>query len=151
MRPRDIALIAAFMVVVGLILAGAVLAPIIKEAREKPDLAKMRAYRMSLYTDEQLLQMHASAIKESEQQMRLAKGADRAFWEKRRSEERDCESNPAAKLRDPDHCGMPIVSGSNLDLVQSADALFEERVMGMCFIADSVREAKRYKCLPAQP
>jgi hypothetical protein len=99
MRPRDIVSIVAVAAVIGLGLVGAVLAPMIQESYERPDPAKMRAYRMSLFTDEQLLQMHARSIKESEEQRRQVEEADKESAAKRVQEARDCEANPAAKLR----------------------------------------------------
>lgn len=118
MRRRDIVSVVAVAVVIGLGIAGAVFAPMIQESYERPDPAKMRAYRMSLFTDEQLLQMHARSIKESEEQKRQAAEADKEYLAKRAQEERDCEANPAAKLRDPNHCFKPLPLGSGLDLVE---------------------------------
>lgn len=150
MRSSSIVSIVAVAAVIGLGCAGLMLAPMIQESYERPDPAKMRAYRMSLFTDEQLLQMKARSIKESEDQKRQTDEADKASAAKRTQETRDCEANPAAKLRDPDHCfkPLPLVSSSGLDLVQSPDAIFEEHVMGICAMVESVREARQHRCLP---
>jgi hypothetical protein len=152
MRRRDVILVAAGATALALLCAGVVLAPIIAESYERPDPAKIRAYRMSLLTDAQVLELHARAMEESAKQKRLADEQDKAFWAERSRAYAECESNPATKLRDPDHCSKPIplemLSAGHQSLVETPDALFEGYVMGICSMADSVREAKRYRCLP---
>lgn len=144
--------IAAFAAVLVLGCAAAALAPIIQESYEKPDLAKMRAYRMSVLTDAEVLELHARAVADSAKQKQWADEQDEAFWADRNRAITGCESNPAIKLRDPNHCSPPIpigmMSGSNQALVEPADALFEEYVMGICSMVKSVREARHYRCLP---
>jgi hypothetical protein len=65
MRERAVILIAVFAVLLVLICVGASMVPTVEESYEKPDLARMRAHRMSLLTDAQVLELHASAINES--------------------------------------------------------------------------------------
>lgn len=152
MQRRDAILIAAFVAVLVLVCAGAVLWPIIAESYEQPDPAKMRAYRMSLITDAQVLELHARAVADSAKQKQWADEQDKAYWAERNQASADCEANPAAKPRDPDHCFKPIplgmMDGGNQALVELADALFEDYVMGMCAMVKSVREARHYRCLP---
>jgi hypothetical protein len=152
MGRREVILTAAFAAVLVFICAGAALAPIIAEGYEKPDPAKMRAYRMSLLTDAQVLELHARAVDESAKQKKFADEQDKAFWAERNQSYADCESNPAAKLRDPDHCNSPIplgmMYGGNQSLVEPPDALFEDYVMGICSMIHSVREARHSRCLP---
>lgn len=139
-------------ILVALTCAGAVLWPIIVESYEKPDWAKMRAYRMSRLTDAQLLELHKRAIEESANQKTIADDQDKTFWAERSKASAECEANPATKLRDPDHCNPPIplgmLSGGNQVFVVSPGDLFEQYVMGSCLMVRSVREARKYNCLP---
>ena len=64
MRSREAISIAAFAVVLVVGCVAAALAPFIQESYERPDPAKMRAYRMSLLTDPQVLELHARAVRE---------------------------------------------------------------------------------------
>lgn len=149
---RDVISIALTAAMLMVICAGAAFAPVIAESYEKADPAKMRAYRMSLLTDAQLLELHARAVAESAKQQKMAEQQDRAFWAERNQAYAECQANPAAKLRDPDHCNRPIplgmMSGGNQSLVEPPDALFEDYVMGICAMVHSVREARQYRCLP---
>jgi hypothetical protein len=152
MGRREIISLAALAAVLVLGIAGLMLAPIVKESYEAPDPAKIRAYRLSLLTDAQVLDLHARAVAESAKQAKIAEEQDRAYWTERNQAYADCEANPAAKLRDPDHCNRPIplgmMGGGYRALVEPPDALFEEYVLGICSIVHSVREARRYRCLP---
>jgi hypothetical protein len=69
MRPRNIVSTAAGIMALGLGCAGLVLVALM-ERYDPPDPAKMRAYRMSLFTEEQLIQIKARSIEESEEQKR---------------------------------------------------------------------------------
>jgi hypothetical protein len=113
---------------------------------------KMRAYRMSFLTDAQVLELHDRAVAESVKERKIADEQDKAYWAERNRAYADCESNPSAKLRDPDHCNQPIplgmMDGGNQSLVEPPDALFEDYVMGICAMVHSVREARRFQCLP---
>src|ERR1700731_2078180 len=126
---REVISIAAFAAVLALGCTAAALAPTIKESYEKPDPARMRAYRMNLLTDAQVLELHARAAADSAKRKQWADEQDKAFWRDRSRAITECESNPATKLRDPDHCAPPIpigmMSGGNQVYVESADTLFE--------------------------
>jgi len=152
MGRREVISIAAFAAVLVLGCTAAALAPIIQESYEKPDLAKMRAYRMSLLTDAQVLELHARAVADSAKQKQWADEQDKAFWADRNRAITECESNPANKLRDPIHCSPPIpiemMYAGNQALVEPVSALFEDYVMGICSTVKNVREARHYRCLP---
>ena len=152
MRRRDAILIVTLAAMPVLVCAGVVTWPIIAESYEKPDPAKMRAYRLSLLTDAQVLGLHDRAIAESAKQEQWAEQQDKSFWADRQRAMDECESNPAVKLRDPDHCFRPIplgmMDGGNKTLVEPPDALFEQYAMGICSMVHSVREARQSRCLP---
>jgi hypothetical protein len=152
MQRRETILIAALVAVLVLVCVGAALSPMIAESYEKPDPARMRAYRMSLLTDAQVLELHARAVAESAKQKKIADERDREYWAERNQANADCEASPAAKLRDPDHCNRPIplgmMDGGNQALVEPPNSLFEDYVMGICAMVHSVREARQYRCLP---
>jgi hypothetical protein len=152
MERREVLLIAPFVGVLVLGCTAAALAPIIKDSYEKHDPARMRAYRMSLLTDAQVLELHARAITDSAKQKQWADEQDKVFWRDRSRAIAECESNPATKLRDPNHCSPPIpfgmMSGGNQALVEPADDVFEGYVMGVCPMVKSVREARQHRCLP---
>jgi hypothetical protein len=97
-------------------------------------------------------ELHSSAVTDSSKRKKWADEQDKAFWAERNKTYTDCEANPAAKLRDPDHCNRPIplgmMSGGNQAMVKPPDALFEDYVLGICVIMLSVREARRSGCLP---
>ena len=150
MGRRKVISIAALAAV--FLVAALVLAPILKESYETPDLGKMRAYRLSLLTDTQVLQLHTRAVADSAKQEQWAQQQDKSFWTGRQRAMDECEANPAAKLRDPDHCFPPIplgmMDGGNMALVEPPDTLFEEYVMGICSMVQSVRDARQHGCLP---
>jgi hypothetical protein len=147
MRSREAFSIAAFAVVLVLGCVAAALAPFIKESYEKPDPAKMRAYRMSLLTDAQVLELHARAVREVDRRREQKIEAEKVSNAEQERKWRECEANPVAKLRDPQHCTIPEhFSDPGFD--ESVEQVFEDYVMDFCEMVGSVREAKEHKCLP---
>lgn len=128
-------------------------APSAKEMSRAPDSRQMRAYRVSKLSDARLIELRQQAELDFEKEKeRLAEDA-RGFWAERASKQRACESDPAAKLRDPDACNQPLPLeyeriGKPLPGSETAAAFFEDRVMGSCAFMKTVGEAKRAGCLP---
>jgi len=133
-----------------LIVGSALFGQTIAESFEKPDYAKMRAYRMSLLTDAQVVALHDRAVADHEKHKQIAADQDAEFWTNYNRAVAECDANPAAKLRDNCHIPMTdgMLSGGNQAQVETVDALFESYVMGFCDMVDSVREAKQHRCLP---
>jgi hypothetical protein len=136
-----------------LVAGAAVYGPKIQDLSEKPDRAKMRAYRMSQLTDDQVLELHKRAEDDSELQRRSDKEADEASRRQRNEEMSKCEADPVQKLRSPTHCmgQMPLFAGSYEELSEPAEQLFEDYVMGSCEWVTNVFEAKQRHCLPDVP
>jgi len=113
----------------------------------------MRAYRLSRMTDEQVIQLHQDSVREFEEHKRQQAEAGKKFWADREERRRACESNPAAKLRDPNHCFefLPLTIediGKPLMGWETPDKFFENSLTEFCQLADSVHKAKRIGCLP---
>jgi hypothetical protein len=122
---------------------------------EPPDPARMRAYRMSLVIDTELAELRARAVEEAEKQKEWADEQDAAFWADRNRMIRECEANPASKLRDPARCSRSIplgmLFGGFKEVVDSPATILDGYLMDLCLAAETVREARRYRCLPPAP
>jgi hypothetical protein len=130
-----------------------VLKPMIQERTQAPESYKMRAYVLSRLSDQQVIDLHEKAARDFEEHKRKQAEEGKQFWEGLRQQQVACESNPAAKLRDPNHCLMPLPLGYE-DVGkpsygwETADKFFEAYVMGRCIYASTVHEAKSLGCLP---
>lgn len=128
-------------------------APYFRDAYEKPDHAKMRAYRISRFDDNRLIELKEQSGREFQQHKEAMAEDGRKYWRERQERAAACEANPAAKLRDPDHCYEPLPFsfediGKPAMGWESPEQFFEDHIMGVCELADSVRDAKRRGCLP---
>jgi hypothetical protein len=128
-------------------------APSTKEMLQTADRRQMRAYRVSKLTDVQLLQFQQRAERDFEKEKeRLSEDAKR-FWAKRAEKQQACESNPVAKLRDPDACNQPLpIEHERIGKPQpgweTPEAFLENQIMGDCAFMRTVGEAKHAGCLP---
>lgn len=117
----------------------------------EPDLRSMRAYRVSLMSDEQIRRIHAEAAadairyKAMDQDMR-----EKAIKEVAASSQR-C-SDLVYRERNSAECnrGTPIgLMFADSRLTPSADQLFEEAILGICRFVHSKQDARLNKCLPS--
>jgi len=135
----------------------------------KPDYNTMRKYRLSTLTEDQLRalivharkQRAAALAQESESAEKArenSKKEDKDFDERYRAweiESAQCHSDEVFKLKHEDLCNNPpgrshtgwrmSLSGSD---VASEEQYIEWEIMFWCDLANTVRDARRYGCLP---
>jgi hypothetical protein len=135
-------------------LVGLFFAPSIEDSFRVPDRQQMRAYRISRLSDQQLISLHEKSVQDFEQHKQLQAEDGKKYWTERAQRQQACESNPAAKLRDPRGCYEPLpieyeAIGKPLVGWESPEKFFEDKIMGVCPVMKSVREAKQAGCLPS--
>ena len=112
--------------------------------RRPSDLVAMRQYRISLLTDDEIRKMHADAEHEFQKIQRDAVDEDKAFW--RQYSPARTQSDVAYRMRHSDECRMPLTWQSNgkpLDQ-RSIEQIFEAKMLGICNLAFTVGQARRY-------
>jgi hypothetical protein len=128
-------------------------APSMEDSFRAPNQNQMRGYRVSKLSDRQLLSLHEKSVQDFEIHKRLQAEDGKKYWAERAQRQQACESNPAAKLRDPRGCyeSLPIgyeSIGKPLVGWDSPEKFFEDKIVGVCAMMKTVREAKHTGCLP---
>jgi hypothetical protein len=135
----------------------------------KPDRYAMRKYRLSSLTEDNLRELIAEARKDraaalAQESEGIVKGWAVSKQEEEDYEERyrawqtetaQCHSDEVFKLKHEDLCNSPPASphrSQGLTLggssVASEEQYIEWEIMFYCDLAQTVREARRYGCLP---
>jgi hypothetical protein len=117
-----------------------IVGPIIRDMSEAPDGQKMRAYRLTKLSDQRVIELHDQAAREFEQAKQASAEEGKKFWEERERRRHACESDPAAKLRDPNHCFEPLPIGfeeiGKPPYGWSTERFFEDSILGICEFAN---------------
>ncbi len=128
----------------------------IPEHFTKPDLQKMRAYRLTGVSDEKLRELYTKAHSEAERLRVVTEKEKESSRVRLMNELGECNTNmsdPAFKARHPNGCNMlPLMlfDGNPVFRIQTADEIFEDMIIGPCKFAQSNYEAKQMGCLPAR-
>jgi Sec-independent protein translocase protein TatA len=149
---QRVAIILLFVIVVLAALFGITYLP---EMRD-PEVSAMREYRLSGLTDERLRELHQQAVVEAEKQRVADVNATKEARAKLSAEFGKCISNmsdPAFRARHPGGCnGIPLLLLPDDDQPlygrKSSEELFEDMIIGPCYLARSVRQARMWGCLP---
>jgi len=128
---------------------------------DKPDYEEMRKHSVSRLSDDELRRLYESAKVEFEQNLakeRVKKEEERAKEEREvklaKEKNYKCASDIAYKERNRRECSPstysdlyfpPVVTTSRH---KSVEHIFEQKLMGICLSAETVREAKAIGCLP---
>ena len=118
--------------------------------RQPPNLAVMRQYRISKLTDDQIREMHAVAESEFAKVQQEAVADGETFWRRYSEECAKTQDDVAYRVRHPDECRLPITwqsIGKPLER-RTVEQIFEGKILGICNLVFTVRDAKRYDCLP---
>lgn len=140
---RLVLLIGVLAVAMGAAIAGAVLAPFYAT----PDYEEMRKHVISRLSDAdiRLIQQEARRLfAEAQEADRLE--AQRA-WEEAAEIADQC-ADIAYRERHPDRCKPPGFVVPPIPRYRSVDQVYEQRLMGICPLIRTVREAKKVGCLP---
>lgn len=119
--------------------------------RPAPSLADMRAYRISIATDDQIRQWQEEARVESAKQSALFHVGKAQAREEDGARLGRCQET-VYRLRHGTECAGPLLPFSNYQevYVQTPEALFEERLVGSCSFARTREDARRRRCMPPE-
>ena len=147
---RKLAAIGVLVLVLGLVLTAGYFA-YGWQFFQMPDQSEMRRYILSKLSDEQIRELHSQAQAEVARNIKIAKEEGEQYWDQKRKILARCDQDVAFRTRHPHDCSMPlnqeaigrpIFGDSNVEIV------FERNLLGVCYFARSVYEAKRAGCLP---
>ncbi|MGL3210742.1 hypothetical protein [Bradyrhizobium sp. BR 1433] len=118
-----------------------------------PELSAMRAYRVSLMSDEQIRQLRADAVTEEANLKRSDKVMRDKAWQEIGQRQQRC-NDLVYRMRNANECSRGIPLGLMYDaagLTPSVDQVFEEALLGVCRFVRTKQDARINKCLPAAP
>jgi hypothetical protein len=111
----------------------------------------MRAYRISIATDDQIRQWQEESRVESANQSASFQ-AEKATARQEDGERIGRCQDSVYRLRHGMECAGPLLPFSSYEkiYVQTPEALFEERLVGSCSIARTREDARRRRCMPPE-
>ena len=118
--------------------------------RQLSDLAAMRLYRIGQLTDDEIRKLRADAEVEFKKIRQEAAEEGKEFWRKYSQECARVQSDIVYKVRHPEECRLPLTwqsIGKPLDEM-SIDQIFQANILGSCNFAFTLRDARKYHCLP---
>ncbi len=114
---------------------------------EKPNYNEMRKHAISRFNDDALKALYKASQDEYERENLKHKEDVKKFWELHSARQNKCAADVVYRERHPDECAhRPIFPPE--PIFSSVDDVFERKLMGICLLITTVKEAKAIGCLP---
>jgi hypothetical protein len=119
--------------------------------QREPNPYLMRRHVVANLSDQQIRDIHEQSRLRFEK-MRAEIGADdEEFWRRKAESQKKCQADIAFRAKNPSECTLPLTWRQIGQLPpgwRSVEEVFEHDIMGMCNYAKTIREAKKWNCLP---
>lgn len=119
--------------------------------QKEPNPYLMRRHVVSNLSEEQIRDIHEHSRLRFEKMKAEIEVDAEEFWRKKAESQKKCQADIAFRTKNPRECSLPLTWQQIGQLPpgwRSVEEVFEREIMGMCNYAQTIREAKKWKCLP---
>lgn len=138
---------------IGIALVSAIGAGIFYQTKQddwaRPDATAMRAFRLRQMTDDKIRELRAAAVADEVKYKQIDQQQRDQYWKERAELNAKCD-DIVFRTRNETQCSRGPLDMFSRDqrYTPSADKLFEEYILGICYYVDSREEARSKGCLP---